>query len=447
MPECIEKMFKNGIASLIINGSPDTVYRKVAVSIAQELAKNTPVFYFSFYNEKPPFKPTGKRRGKRNIKTKQLDYFILKHSPEEIKSLYEFVSGVPANSTVFIDGFDDVIVSYRMRQDIISPEELAYLIQKDIVEGCRLNVIIPTRYRSEELRNIVAAFMEVSKKERAHLHVQCVTVSLKDEPINKTYLLSTDGKNYTFHKRGNVRIFKGKKHRVIKDSGEYISTGIKDLDTLLGGGLKRGSYNVLELSTDVIEEAYRPIVYSMILNNILKKRGVFIAPAESSSSEDYFEEITKYIDAENLKYLKILKGVPAAVKGKWFIDGYSPTPEGRLEIWKMVMKHLTEISNGPVLDITEYGAIESSFSKNEVIRLVSQGIKWMTEWKNVGVGILSEESEVKDKIMYLSNRYLRIRTINSLYCIEGVKPATPPHIIDISEDKNGLKIRLRKVVV
>ena len=50
--------------------------------------------------------------------------------------------------------------------------------------------------------------------------------------------------------------------RPIEDKGNYFSTGNRDLDDLLGGGYRKGSYNVVEIGDNVSITQYhklRPI--------------------------------------------------------------------------------------------------------------------------------------------------------------------------------------------
>ncbi len=442
IPPNAENLF-NEAKSLIIIGSKGSPLKKIAIDIAEELSKKHAVFYFSFRGKESPFKTSGIKGRERKISTKYLDFFNLKHSPEDVHPIYDFSSRIPRNSVIFIDDFDDLVLSFRMWEDNLSPEELLYLIQKDIVEDSHISVLIPTSYDREEIYRIADMVMKIDDKKINNHTVKILRVifSSIDE-----YLISQSGDGYLFHSPGGIQESKAKKVDIKKDGKGYISTGIEDLDNMLDGGFKPGSYNVFEISKDVLNEAYRPIIYLMAINNIKKGRGVLIAPAESSSSEDYFSEIHAHVDEEKIKYLKILRSTPIEEKKPWFVDGYSQSVDGRFEVWKMVMEHMMKMSNGSVIDITEYGAIESTFSKNDVVRLVSQGVKWMSEWGSVGIGVISEESEVKNKLMYLSHRYLKIRNIGSIYCIESIKPSINPRIIDIEEKGKKIKIKLRRII-
>ncbi len=442
IPTNVEELFKEA-KSLVVIGGKGTPAREIALSITDEMLKKYGVFYFSFRGRKNPFRRRVKRSKERKISTKQLESFILKHAPDDIHPLYDFSARIPRNSIVFIDDFDDLVLSLRMRGDNIAPEELLYLIQKDIVEGSQISVVIHTSYDREEICRIADAVMKLmDRRTNSHtIKVLRMISSTTDE-----FLVSFDKDGYLFHSPGEIRSTKTGRVCVNKDVDGYISTGIEDLDNMLDGGFIPGSYNVFEISKDVINEAYRPLIYTIAINNIKKRRGVLIAPAESSSYEDYFSEIRAHINDDELKYLKILRSTPMEEKKPWFVDGYSQYVDGRFEVWKMVMEHMMKISNGSVIDITEYGAIEATFTKNDVVKLVSQGVKWMSEWGSVGIGIISEESEVKNKLMYLSHRYLKMRNVGSIYCIEGIKPPIEPRIVIIDEKGGKIRIKMRRLI-
>ena len=428
--------------SLVVMAQRGLPVRDIAVALAKELSTTYQVFYFSFAGRKAPFKDSGRKVKRRNVSTMQQDYFILKHSPDDVRPIYEYSSQIPKKSIILIDDFDELVLSFRMKGDNIAPEELLYLFQRDLVEGSKLSVIVHTSYTGDEIYRIADMVINILN---LHVNSRGVKMARIVSSSTKDYLISSENREFLFHSPGKVRESKSVKIATTSDKKGYISTGIPDLNLMLGGGFKPGSYNVFEVSSDVLNEVYRPIIYIMAINSIKNGRGVLIAPAESSSSEDYFQELKVYLNRAELKFLKILRSTPMEVKKPWFVDGYSQSVDGRFEVWKMVMEYLRKISNGSVMDITEYGAIEASFSKNDLVRLVSQGVKWLSEWGGVGIGIISEESEVKDKLMYLSHRYLKIRNINSIYCIEGVKPPINQRVIQMEEENGEFKIRLREM--
>ena len=442
IPPEVKGLFRNP-RSLVIRGSVGSPVSDMTLNMAKELSREYNVFYFSFRGKKPPFKFSGKKIRKRNISTHQLDFFILKHSPDDIRPLYGFSSLLPKKSIIFVDDFDELVLSFRMKGDDLKPEEILYLFQRDMVEDSNLSIMLHTTYGGDEIYRIADMVMDLNK---VNTTFQDIRVARVISSLTQDYLISHSDGEYLFHSPGEIRESKYTKLMTIIDKKGFISTGIPDLDHMLGGGFKPGSYNVFEVSSDVLNEVYRPLIYTMAVNSLKNGRGVLIAPAESSSSEDYFHELKGYLNEIELPLLKILMSTPLEEKKPWFVDGYSQSVDGRFEIWKMIMEHLKKISNGCVMDITEYGAIESTFSKNDLIRLVSQGVKWMSEWGSVGIGVVSEESEVKDKLMYLSHRYLKIKNINSIYCIEGIKPPMNPRIIDIIEKRKGLAIKLRRII-
>src|ERR1700722_10042446 len=85
-----------------------------------------------------------------------------------------------------------------------------------------------------------------------------------------------------------------KKWQPLVDSGNMVSTGSRDLDAILGGGLPRGAYAVVETADDVMTKEFRLVIRSMILNFINQRRGVMIVPIAGGDSSDIKAYVEPY---------------------------------------------------------------------------------------------------------------------------------------------------------
>ncbi len=440
IPPEIRGVFGSDPVSVVVRGEYDTHFTEIAEYIARNVSREERIYIYSF-RDGEVVKASGD--GREDFEPRYIDNFSLHHSVEKLKRLYVYASRIERGGILLIRDIDELVIDYKMRHDEVSVEELVYLLHQDLVRNGGINIFIPTTKGDEEIRIIPDCFLSVSSEKAGGYGIESFTVEhLRKRRVRKKYIIGVSGRKFYFYAPSH-RIREGRIRFTI--SGDIISTGIADLDVYLGGGLSAGSYNIIEITGDVPEEVYQPLIVSTALANVKARRGVVIAPSERFSSEDYYNYLKDYLEEGERRYLKIIKSTPLVEREEHMVDGFSRNPEDRHEVWKTVMQYLNRISTGPVVDITEYGTIEATYSGEDLVNLVNLGINWLSEWGDVGIGILPEESEVKRKLLYLAKTYLRIYELHGVYMIESVKPRKAPRIM-VMEDREGITLRLRKVV-
>jgi hypothetical protein len=72
---------------------------------------------------------------------------------------------------------------------------------------------------------------------------------------------------------------------VTQDKGELFSTGNESLDQLYHGGLRQGTFNLLEVESNVPISAYSSIMIGLICNFIQQNRGVIIHTMDGINSD------------------------------------------------------------------------------------------------------------------------------------------------------------------
>src|SRR5260370_9852754 len=79
----------------------------------------------------------------------------------------------------------------------------------------------------------------------------------------------------------------GHSYPVIKSTASHSSTGIKGLDTILGGGLKRGSHILLEVGEDVSSPSLMSFLTPIISNAVKSADQVICRPVNGLYPEDF----------------------------------------------------------------------------------------------------------------------------------------------------------------
>ena len=241
------------------------------------------------------------------------------------------------------------------------------------------------------------------------------------EIAQKTYTATLHKGQFNFfepyREHKNARIA-GDGVRVPDPAMDRISTGIPDLDSIIGG-LKYGSCNVLEIDHGVGKRYYQ-LLTALASNAIKNGRGVFILPSigYQLSSKDIFVPTNVIVSQPQGEDLETWK---AELLAKWDL--------------------LREKTGRPILNIIGLDTIEFAFSYKEVLNLANFMI---SNCKNdINVFVVKSGQESMNMAIHTADIYILVNELNGGLCIYGVIPRTEPYNM-LLEDRN--KISLTPIV-
>jgi hypothetical protein len=205
--------------------------------------------------------------------------------------------------------------------------------------------------------------------------------------------------------------------RVPDPADDKISTGMPDLDSIIGG-LKYGSCNILEVGQGVGKRYYQ--ILTALASNALKNgRGVGIIPSigYQLSSRDIF--------------------VPANVVVS------QPTYEN-LDDWykrELIDKwdHLRERTGRPLLTIIGMDAMEFAFSYRDLMSVVNRIVQRSKENNDISIMVFKTGQESLNMAVHVADTYTLVNELNGGLCLYGVIPSTAPYNLML-EDKNRIHL-------
>jgi len=234
-----------------------------------------------------------------------------------------------------------------------------------------------------------------------------------------------------------------RKYRVIPHKKGVFSTGIRDLDQLLDGSLRRGSYNLLEIEKDVafpLERLIRPTV----CNFLNQKYGVVILPPQGISASTVKKALSPFISQEGLENLVITdyKGMEEA--GIIVLDGKSI--EGDMEkIWD-VISDLRKKTGKPVLSMVGFDTMEYTYGEREALKILGEDVVRTRNREDLRLNIIRPAVHVADQLKALSDIYLKVETVHGALFVRGIKPRTPLLNINIVTDRRYSEVKLTPVI-
>ncbi len=189
----------------------------------------------------------------------------------------------------------------------------------------------------------------------------------------------------------------GHTYPVIKNTASHSSTGIKGLDTILGGGLKRGSHILLEVGEDVSSSSLMSFLTPIISNTVKSGDQVICLPVNGM----YPEELPNTVD---------LGGATVLQPFDMF--------------WKTAKK-LRKPDNR-LLSIIGFDALEARYAK-DLPAMQGLIIETIAKVRNAGDIILSIARPFSNTLRELasaSDVHLRLVQNDGVLCLLGVKPRT-----------------------
>jgi len=214
----------------------------------------------------------------------------------------------------------------------------------------------------------------------------------------------------------------GHNYPVIKNTASHSSTGIKGLDTILGGGLKRGSHILLEVGEDVSSSSLMSFLTPIISNTVKSGDQVICLPVNGMYPEELQESLRKSVP-EGLGSVQIFditgKGGPNTV------DLGGATVLQPFDMFWKTAKKLRKPDNR-LLSIIGFDALVARYAK-DLPAMQGLIIETIAKVRNAGDIILSIARPFSNTLRELasaSDVHLRLVQNDGVLCLLGVKPRT-----------------------
>ena len=491
--ELIEFITREGGSSLIIKGTAGTGKTTLALQLIEDIGKPGKSFYLStrvsdeslyrqfpwleeeemksrvidsskvfleaiYEHEKEEEDIPEKERKKIEYAKEFLGTIEKKEAPTTVdrtllNSLEERVPGLeriydridhilPERATLIIDSVEGITHKYGL-----DPETFIMTLQKDLVENSNTNLILVLeKAEARELQYLVDGVIHLNRFQIENRDVREIQLTkLRAVGIKQpAYLMTLEG--------GRFRCFEPYKTVIHPENvtweskedpeGRY-STGIEDLDDILGGGCSKGSYNVFEVKENVSNDEYMLIIRPLFLNFLTSGRGILATLSGGTHPEilkkdlvrfvpkDIFDDRFRIVDyfsyQSDEKYMMALGG------------------KKRDELGKIYTKNIREISdNGtsPILDYTGFDTVEYLRGDEIAIRELLEAVSNTKVSQNLGIGIVKHGLKLSSEIKNMADTYIEITSVNNTPCIYGIKPKTGIYAIVPHEEKGSPYISL-----
>lgn len=351
---------------------------------------------------------------------------------EDLTSFLGGVYSVVAEEDVTIlilDSWD--AVSFQIGEENRGVEKLETSML-DIARKTKTHLILISEYTGEKrLDYLVDAILRLEKGEIDGRIMRKVFIDkLRGfKVLRNNYPFTLEGGEFTHFVTPASGLGSGR-HRVIMRGwihGNY-STGIEDLDTIIGG-YPKGGFVLLELMDDSISQSYRPFLYHTLADFMLNGHGVLYMPEDGSSSVKRL--LLDYVSEELLA--KNLRMPTASESGReepclFHVGAESVSLDKYFEIYKELKK--------PVLHVLGLTAL-NLYGEDEIRRMIQGIVSWVRTTEDVLIGVSKPSARLKNEIRELADLHLRFFPINGTLNFYGVKPHTVIYNVSSSRAREG----------
>lgn len=364
----------------------------------------------------------------------------------ELEAAYDFVDGrMPERSLVLIDSIDALSEHYG-----IAASKLINVLQRDLVEGSRQNVLYVLEGGGEtRLDYLGDGVLNLAAMEHEGRRLRTLTIEkLRGQQVRQhKYLYTLDGGRLTaFEITEGAAPHRPRPWKPIPDPAEGIaSTGLRALDQIIGG-FATGRVVAIEMSNSVPADTADLLRTAMVCNFVAQGRGVAHVPFRKGTAEHLDELTGPHLPANAFEgHVRVFE--TAALGAAEISRNALPMEGARVDAdlkWNNVEHHLPKAKH-PYLALMAFDTLESVYG-DKVFEQMSGILSSIRRSKDVFVGFVTPKSASEEKLVNLAYVMLHVESLNGSVVVYGEKPYTELFSLSWDWSEGVPDARLRPIV-
>lgn len=346
---------------------------------------------------------------------------------------------------VIIDSWESLIsnIPYSKRDTEVQLER----IMVDLSREMRVNLILTVEKTSTDRLDYVADGVVLMEKGIVHEN-RVRTMRLKKlrgiKITNPVYPFTLDGGKFQAlePETTNFEVKKCKRFRKMRSSGPtFASSGIKDFDTLMGGGFRKGSLNLLEVGKGV-GFSYIPFVTIPIINALNMGMSALVAVPEGINFSLLKERlIGPFVRPGAYENLRV-------VEETYLPENELPPQITPLKIARThkdfldLLEALRERVNGPVLQVIGMDNIEHKYGFSNIQSDMGRVSSQNRSSQDITVLLAKEGQDITPHLGHICDTHWKLETLSKCVFMEGVIPKTVLYHTHAYSSTSGPTVRL-----
>jgi KaiC/GvpD/RAD55 family RecA-like ATPase len=247
------------------------------------------------------------------------------------------------------------------------------------------------------------------------------------------------------------RIEKRRRAELVPNTETHLSTGVSDLDRIIGGGFKKGSFNVIEAGDDLSILGYQSIVAHMIINSIQQGTNCVCIPCCGWDEKRLRRGILPFVNEEDYNkfftVFEIRSEKRADVRENVKILKGESMKEDLSKIRDFIsdLEHPVTVTIG--MDMLEYPyQLREKGKVGEMVGMLSQLMTDMRDMGDVGTFGVNPGLALSDQLIHLSSTYLKLTVLHRSVILYCNRPETKLHCLENVVTDDTLRIKLTPFV-
>ncbi len=243
--------------------------------------------------------------------------------------------------------------------------------------------------------------------------------------------------------------YKPKQFLRIKNSMDSYSTGSKDLDALLGGGMKKGTRILLELGKYLGSDWHLPLTTSIACNFISNGGCNMSIPTSGLTPENIKESRLRHLNAETVESsLRIghFGETSSSEKCLFQMDPSSPMKSFE-QVWNETDKIRTDENGGRRACLMFLGMdkLEAVFRPENLAQLDARGAAMIAHYGDVGIFIAKHSTKRKDSLADVVDTYLKLDEMDGALTICSLKPPSRIYHVEYDHSRGYPDVKMTPV--
>lgn len=336
--------------------------------------------------------------------------------PEFIRHIYDVTEEEDVeNPYLVIDSWDSVLSSIKTSEK----EMERGLIELARTRGVNL-VLITEYYGIRALDFIVDGVIELKRKtEDGNLIRMLYIEKLRSTPIRRaSHLFTLHGGKFRYIEPFQGEL-KGAHLEETEEKKGYYSTGIEEMDFILDGGYRKGSFVLFEMNETVPQSMVLLLVSSTVRNFFRHKRAIAATPSTGRSVENLVKAYNLKKGDETLFKMIVPPEIVVAKGCERFIirSGYHP------ESW-IGSKTLIEDHNIS-LEYIDLNVLAGETDIIDAVKVITGDMQQMRESNGLFITVSVEKMmEQTRNLAGVADYYFKLSRIGDSMVFRGLKPHT-----------------------
>ena len=365
----------------------------------------------------------------------------------EVEVIYDTIEeALPKKTLVIIDSINALSERYG-----IPAPKLMNTFQKDLVESTKANVIYVLETSQETsldyLGDGVISLFLTSDRNGRRIRMMDIQKLRGCEISHSKHLYTLLG--------GRFRVFGPQRFNGMKISKQWesipdpndvtISSGCAELDHLLGGGLRRGSINMIEIGDNIQRQHAEILEYSLVCNFVSKNRGVVWMPAKKAASKTIKDALNPYLQKHVLEdnvrvYEKYLESAEEGLYHR--IEGRDVSQDME---WRTVKYELSK-SESPDLLLVGFDTLEAIYGSNGIVEDLSDVLTFIRSMGDVFVGITTPSTMSTQRLADLTQTHIKLENIGGTMVVYCEKPHSELFALETSPNNGYPLAKLSPII-